>query len=245
MEGNFSIADRARAWSVHIYTALGLPLAWLCAEALARGDASRFFVLQWIACFIDASDGYFARRWRVKEVTPGFNGRRLDDLVDFLHFTVLPLVALRALDLVPYGPALWLIVPLVASAYGFCQELAKTDDAFVGFPSYWNIVVVYFFVLGASAKFILASLLVLSALVFVPIHYVYPSKTKLFMRTTLVLGTVWSLMIGAVMLRPEAHWARNVALASLYFPTWYVFVSLLHHRNVMQRTAAGEPHTAG
>ena len=41
-----------------------------------------------------------------------------------------------------------LVVALVASAYGFCQMPAKTTDGyFVGFPSYWNIVAFYLYVL--------------------------------------------------------------------------------------------------
>ena len=39
-------------------------------------------------------------------------------------------------------------MPLLASGYGFCQTAAKTKDHFfTGFPSYWNIVVLYLYVL--------------------------------------------------------------------------------------------------
>ena len=37
-------------------------------------------------------DGTLARRVRVKEVMPSFDGRRLDDLVDFLTYTCMPLL---------------------------------------------------------------------------------------------------------------------------------------------------------
>ena len=41
-----------------------------------------------------------------------------------------------------------LVVALVASGYGFCQIPAKTTDGyFVGFPSYWNIVAFYLYLL--------------------------------------------------------------------------------------------------
>ena len=49
---------------------------------------------------------------------------------------------------VPRRGGAWLLVPLLASAYGFCQVEAKTDDHyFLGFPSYWNIVAFYLYVL--------------------------------------------------------------------------------------------------
>ena len=45
--------------------------------------------------------------------------------------------------LAPGSPA-WLLLPLVASAYGFAQHDAKTSDGyFLGFPSYWNVVALY------------------------------------------------------------------------------------------------------
>jgi phosphatidylcholine synthase len=239
MEPTFTLADRARAWSVHLYTAMGLPLAWACADALVDGNARRFFLFSAIACIIDASDGFFARRWRVKEVVPGFNGRRLDDIVDYIHFTALPLAALPALDLIPRAWGPMLILPLMASAYGFCQEMAKTEDSFVGFPSYWNIFALYFYILGAEPRTIVAILTVLSVLVFVPIHYIYPSKTKRAQLWTVLLGVVWTVMVIAISLRPDAAWARKLGFISLYYPIWYLIISLLHHRDVMRREAEG------
>ena len=93
---------------------------------------------------IDATDGTFARMVKVKEVLPHFDGRRLDDLIDFQTYTSLPLLLAWRAQLVPDGQEAWLLAPLIASAYGFCQVNAKTDDGyFLGFPSYWNIVVFY------------------------------------------------------------------------------------------------------
>ena len=47
------------------------------------------------------------------------------------------------------APGGWLLFPLLASAYGFCRDQAKTDDGyFLGFPSYWNIVAFYCYFLA-------------------------------------------------------------------------------------------------
>jgi phosphatidylcholine synthase len=228
----------AAAWAVHLYTALGLPLAVLGAQALWHGDGVRYFLLATIACLIDASDGFLARRAHVKTVVPHFNGRRLDDIVDYIHFTALPLAALPALGLIPEGQAWLLSIPMMASAYGFCQEQAKTEDAFVGFPSYWNIFALYFFVLDARPVVILGTLGVLSLLVFVPVHYVYPSRTRLLQKWTVGLGVIWTLMVIALALRPEEPWAKPLAWVSLYYPVYYTLLSFVHHA----RIKAAEAH---
>src|ERR1043165_1101811 len=50
----------------------------------------------------------------------------------------------------------------LASAYGFSQTNAKTDDGFfLGFPSYWNIVAFYLYVLRLPGALSLAIILLL------------------------------------------------------------------------------------
>src|SRR5262249_38611639 len=81
------------AWCVHGYTALGLVAAAGAAVSIVQGTPEGFhraFLLLFLATLIDATDGTLARRVRVKEVLPGFDGRRLDDLIDFLTYTSLP-----------------------------------------------------------------------------------------------------------------------------------------------------------
>ncbi len=76
-------------------------------------------------------------------------------------------------------------LPLVASSYQFCRSDAKTDDHFfLGFPSYWNVVAFYVVVLDLSTTVTVVILLACVALVFVPIKYVYPSRTDVFWSST-------------------------------------------------------------
>ena len=144
---------RFLAWCVHFYTALGLVaaagMAVLLSDPNPSVDAFRWsFVLMLVATLIDATDGTLARAIKIKEVLPGFDGRRLDDIVDFLTYTALPLFLIWRTHLLPDGTEAVLLLPLLASAYGFCQVAAKTDDGyFLGFPSYWNLVAFYLYVL--------------------------------------------------------------------------------------------------
>ena len=91
-------------------------------------------------------------------------------------------------DLFPQGWEAFAVLPIMASGYGFCQEKAKTDDAFVGFPSYWNIVLLYLYVFQTNPWFNLALIGLLCVMVFVPIHYLYPTRTKMLRPLTLGLG---------------------------------------------------------
>lgn len=234
------------AWGVHFYTALGLPLMFFSALELlhnyGRVDKSpvMFFLLNIIAVAVDATDGFMARKVKVKEVLPDFSGHRLDNLVDFLSFAFLPSLALVAFGLLPENYEFIAILPIMASGYGFCQEAAKTEDAFVGFPSYWNIVLLYFFVLGSSPWVNVGVLLFLSFMVFVPIHYLYPSRTKFMMAPTLILGVIWTGMIVAISLYPQASWAKKLAWISFFYPIYYTVVSLIHHRRVHAEPAPEE-----
>src|SRR5438045_3666244 len=141
--------QRLLGWCVHGYTALGLVAAGTIAVLLVQGGPGAFrwsFLLMVAATVVDATDGTLARRVRIKEAVPSFDGRRLDDIIDFLTYTALPLLLVWRAGILPAGQEAWLLLPLFASAYGFCQVSAKTDDGyFLGFPSYWNLVALYLY----------------------------------------------------------------------------------------------------
>jgi phosphatidylcholine synthase len=161
------------------------------------------------ATIVDATDGTLARAVRVKEVLPGFDGRRLDDLVDFLNYTFLPLFLVWRAQLLPSGHEYFLVLPLLASAYGFCQVSAKTDDGyFLGFPSYWNLVALYLYVLQPLDPWGSVALIVLfSLLTFVPLRYLYPSnRGRLNQITNLLAGAWTALMIWLLIEIPTDGW---------------------------------------
>src|SRR5262245_12598996 len=208
---------RFLAWCVHFYTALGLVAAAAIAVLIVDGRPESFrwaFVLMLVATIIDATDGTLARAVRIKEVLPGFDGRRLDDLVDFLTYSFLPLLLVWRAGILPPGQEWWLLVPLLASAYGFCQVSAKTDDGFfLGFPSYWNLVAFYLYALRPPGWFSVVVLVGLSLLTFVPLRYLYPSQPGRLNKVTNVLGAAWVLLLAWVLYKlPTAGAAPDPAV---------------------------------
>jgi phosphatidylcholine synthase len=67
-------------------------------------------------------------------------------------------------------------------------------------------------------------LLLLAVLVFVPVRYVYPSRTPVLRSLTIALGAVWgALMLTVLWQMPGA--SRVLFWLSLVFPVYYVALS--------------------
>jgi phosphatidylcholine synthase len=227
-------------WCVHFYTALGLVCAAGIAVAVVEGGPAAFqwaFVLMLVATLIDATDGTLARAVRVREAVPTFDGRRLDDIIDFLTYTALPLLLIWRAGILPASQSAWLLLPLLASAYGFCQVSAKTDDGyFLGFPSYWNLVALYLYLLH-SYVFPLPGWLSVAVvagfalLTFVPTRYLYPSQKGRLNMVTNVFGVLWAAQLAWVLFRLPVNGSeademtRWLIVVSLLFPLYYLVVS--------------------
>jgi len=180
-----------------------------------------------VATAIDATDGLLARMARVKEATPTFDGARLDDIVDYLTFVFVPILLLyHAGDLPMSWGSIVAAIVLLSSAYGFASTDAKTEDYFfTGFPSYWNIIALYLHAGQLPTAVNGAILLALSALVFVRIGYVYPTRTPVLRGLTNGLCAVWGLMVVAIIWKlPDVP--GLLLIASLFFPVYYTVLSL-------------------
>lgn len=223
---------RLIGWAIHAYTASGLVLALLAIQALVRNDGTQFFLLNVLAVVIDGTDGTLARHFAVKTHVPEFDGARLDDIVDYLTWALLPALALPMLGVLSPASSWAIALPVLASGYGFCQQRAKTDDAFVGFPSYWNILALYLYIFRPSDGVIIGVLTFFSVMVFVPIHFVYPTRTRMLRPLTIALTLVYTAACAALALRPEAAWAPGLAVASLLYVAYYTVISIVHHRRV-------------
>jgi phosphatidylcholine synthase len=223
-----SAVRKAFAWLVHLYTALGLVCAAGMAVLIVRGDDASFrlaFFLMMLATAVDATDGWLARKARVKETLPGFDGAALDNLIDFQTYTTLPLLLIWRAGLLPAELAWLLLLPLLASAYGFSQVNVKTADGFfLGFPSYWNIVAYYLFVLHPAAWAAVTLIVACSILTFVPTPYLYATRGGPFAKTINIGSAIWFLSLGFVLFGPE-HQRWPVAMLSLLFPVMYLALS--------------------
>lgn len=233
---------RALAWLVHLYTASSAVFGLFGVVACFRGQFHLAMYLMMLTIVIDSTDGALARLVDVRRQIPWFDGRRLDDICDYFTYVVLPACFLVAAGMLPH-PA-WAAVPVLTSGYGFSQDKAKTDDFFfLGWPSYWNVAVMYLYLLGSPPSVVLAWVLGLGTAIFVPMKYIYPSRTRVLRPLSVGVLALWVLIFSWLAVRP------NPSLAWLYItlalgPGYYVGLSLL--LNVPRvRAALGSAEAAG
>jgi len=238
----FSPLFRLGGAAVHLYTASGSVLGLLIVLAAFEGEVETALWLGLATLFVDGTDGMLARRFRVKETIPWFDGARLDDIVDYLTYVFAPVVLLWTTGHLPDGALGWILaaLPLLASCYQFCRVDAKTSDHFfLGFPSYWNVVAFYVIVLDLSHLVTGGTIAVLTVLVFVPIRYLYPSRMRALRGLTIMLTAVWAITYAVLVVQlPDPN--PFVVAASLAYLVYYFGLSIwMTARGARARRAAG------
>lgn len=224
---------KIQAAGVHLFTAAGSVIGLLGFAACNRGELRTVYILMLLTVLIDSADGSLARKFRVREVLPQIDGALMDNLVDFVNYSMLPAYVLLSTDLLPSDfrlPGAALV--LFSSCYQFSHTDAKTTDHyFRGFPSYWNIIVIYLALLGSSPWANSVAITTCAVMAFVPIYYVYPSRTRTLRKLTLWLSLPWiTLLFTAVLVSGSAELGRYsypVTIISLFYIVYYLALSLL------------------
>lgn len=232
------LGRKIRAYLVHLFTASGVAFAFLAMAEVVRADLDPRWVFGWLtlAVLIDAADGPLARLWDVKLYAPRILGPTIDQIVDYLTFTFIPLVLLWRMDWLPGPDGLWVVLAMVASLFGFANESAKQEKQgfFLGFPSYWNVVVYYVGLLtvgyGTVGAFVsLVTVLVLSVLTVVPVRFVYPNAAPSPWRVIVTGGGIaWlGLLLALLPTFPELpRWGGDWILwVSFVYPAFYFGLS--------------------
>lgn len=223
-------AQSAAAWAVHLFTSLGVVVAFLALLAIER-DAPREALL-WlvVALMIDGVDGTLARAARVGERLPRIDGSALDLVIDYLTYVFLPVLFIWSGGYLPEMLALPLCAAILSSSlYVFARRDMKTDDGyFRGFPGLWNVIAFYFFVLqpGPAASAVVVAALV--AMTFAPVHVAHPFRVRDHRRLLVALTILWTLATPALLLTNLGEGVRlALAVVSLGSAAVLVGVGLL------------------
>lgn len=191
----------------------------------------------WRACFlwlmlcflIDSLDGTFARMFRVEEVLPYMDGKTIDFVIDFMSYAIVPTFFFYKANMVDgYFMHISLAVMLLSSALYYGKKgMVEDEQYFVGFPVLWNFVVYFqFFICGNDHLINFLSVLFFGVLHFVPLRFAYPSRTKKYFWSHLIIS-VLGLIGAAVVLwqyPTNVAWAKSaVIIGGVYFSAFALF----------------------
>ena len=225
------------AWLVHVFTASGIIPAFFAIIAVSQQDYLMVFLMLMLAHFIDGVDGTLARRARVTEVLPWMSGKMMDCIIDFSTYVIIPAYAMYM------APGFWPDVPLVkeitimlvllvSTLYYGKEGMVSSDYYFVGFPVLWNWVAFYLYYVFILPVWLNVGLLwIFSILHFVPIKYVYPSRTSHLMPLNLtiffliVMSSLGVLLISEDVLLWD-RWLFPSKVASSLSLFYFVFLGL-------------------
>ena len=185
--------DKIAAWAVHGFTASGAVLGFLAIISIFNNDLIGAFLWLGLALLIDGLDGSLARKIGVTDKTPNIDGSALDLVIDYLNYVIIPALMIYWFQFVPPGWEIYIPAGIFAvSLYTFANINMKTSDYyFSGFPAVWNIVVLYFYILGTNLWINLIVIIILYILTFVPIKFVHPLRVKNLRNYTIFATVLW------------------------------------------------------
>ena len=185
--------DKIAAWAVHGFTASGAVLGFLAIISIFNNDLVGAFLWLGLAFLIDGLDGSLARKIGVTDKTPNIDGSALDLVIDYLNYVIIPALMIYWFQFVPPGWEIYIPAGIVAvSLYTFANINMKTSDYyFSGWPAIWNILVLYFYILGTNLWINLIVIIILYILTFVPIKFVHPLRVKNLRNYTIFATVLW------------------------------------------------------
>ena len=218
-KAGFTFIRSVLAWGRHLFTATGALWGLLSLMAIFEHEWRAAIAWMILAMFVDGFDGMLARWADVKKYAAGIDGALLDNILDYVNYVLVPALFLVEADFILPAPfrMAGAFAILLTSAYQFTQTDAKTDDHyFKGFPSYWNVMVLYMLIMQLDPWINLAFLVLFNILVFVPVKYIYPSRNSVMKRLTIVLTYLYGIIgVWAAMQYPNV-------------PTWAIWVTLVY-----------------
>jgi hypothetical protein len=157
---------------------------------------------------------------------PGKNAMRVDAMVDFLLYFVLPAVGLVSMGLL-VKPLGWLAaLPILSGIHRFDKTSGKRIDVIL-----WPFTLFYLFFLPLSQLAVAGVLLAVTAFIFLKVNQ--PSVSIWRGRKTAIVSVMWLSVVLATLLHPEAETSAAVAWRSLLYPmTIVVFARMQSLENL-------------
>ncbi len=182
-----------KLFAIHLLTASGAGFALLAVMAIADREWTAGFIWLGIALIIDGIDGPIARRYRVRERLPQWDGAALDFVIDYTTYVFAPAIVIaRALELPPLLGAIAGILVAVSGALYFADtRMKQPDNSFRGFPAVWNMAAFVLYAVTPHPAITVTIVVVLAILTFAPVNFVHPLRVMRWRGPTLAVLAVW------------------------------------------------------
>jgi phosphatidylcholine synthase len=232
MEHNtLTLLDYARAFLVHVLTASGAALALLALLAAVHGAFDAMFLCLGLALIVDGVDGTIARSIKVTELLPRWSGEILDLVVDFATYVFVPAYAIAAGGLMPpwLGALAGIVIVMTGAIYFADRQMKTADNYFRGFPTLWNVVAFYLFVLKPVPWLAATLVALLAILTFVPFKFLHPFRVVRLRTVSMAAVVLWSLL-GAYALAQSLDPGPWVVAGLVVLAAYFLGVGLTEKR---------------
>jgi len=180
-------------FAIHVLTASGAALGLLAVLAAFEGDWSAAFIWLGLALLVDGVDGPIARRFKIQERLPKWDGAAMDVVIDYATYVFVPAIVIaEAMELPPMlGAALGVVITVTSALYYADTRMKQPDYSFRGFPVVWNMAVFVLFTFLPPPEVTTAVVLILAILTFMPVNFVHPIRVEKWRNVTLAVMAVW------------------------------------------------------
>lgn len=242
----FTFKQKAAAWGVHLFTASGMVAGFFSIVAISERNFSLAFTFLFLTLIIDGLDGTLARMCHVQEVLPYMSGKTMDYVIDFATYAIIPAYLLYSATyqglpaefggvyIIPESlRTLTVSVILLISTLYYGKDGMVSDDLyFVGFPVMWNFVAFYLFYVFEWPPIVnFVAIMFFAVMHFVPIKYIYPSRTVHFQALNLLFSLFFIASNFALMLMLEWYpqyttWVLVARILSVISVGYFGFMSV-------------------
>ena len=218
--------NKIPAFLVHLFTGSGIIFSFLALISVIEGYKLQTFIFLGIALIIDIIDGTLARKYKTEIFFPNIDGKTLDTIIDYINYIFIPCIMLYQFNYLPQN--FTIIIPIIIlciSLYSYINiKLIDTSFSYIGFPSIWNIVILYFEILALDQFINLLIILFFVFLKFIPFKVFHPMRYIKFKKINVLLlfGT---LIISYVLLLDKLKFKLLNDTFFYFFILWIIFNS--------------------
>ena len=214
---------KLKAYLVHLLTGSGILMSFFSIISILNNDKLLTFLFLIIALFIDVIDGNLARKYNVKKFSPNVDGVMLDSIVDYINYVFIPCIIIYKFDYVPEQfeivvPILILSISLFSFSY---LKIITENYLYIGFPSIWNVIVIYLSILDLNVWDNLFIFFILIILKIIPIKVIHPMRYKNHKRKNSIIA-LGLIFISLILLLNSLSLNILDKFKQIFEITWYV-----------------------